>query len=644
MGLSTRRVDHHKTPMSMLRSAMINVEYEGKNRSVDARRDRHFHQSKKYQAANIAGCTSRIVVKVWESRMSTSAFSREADRATSGPGQHASRREDPLIGDGKHTIDIDCDGQAYAAVVRSEAAHGILRSIDANVARGMPGVLGIWTGADLTSAGYGPLRDLILVPNCDGAQVATPIRYPLAIDKVCFVGDPVAVVVAASLAEARDAADVVRLDIEALPAVTEPREGARLDAPRVFDDVPGNTCFNYYHGDFDRIVQVFEKAAHVTRLRFINHRIAVSVMKPRSVVAHYDSSRDCCILYADSPSGGSIHHMREPSKSCPKQIHTAADHVTELLSMKDAFRSEHASLFHASKVLGRPIKWTEDHPGSFLHDQCGCDYDFEGELALDKGGNFLAMRQSGFVNIGACLMNTERLTSTTEFSSNLATAYRTPLIELRSRIVFTNTFPLGGYSGSGRPEPNYFMERLIDTAAREMKIDPIELRKRNLIRPEDMQFKAVFDTTYDSGNFTALLDKAAEMADVAGFAARKAESAERGKLRGLGIGNYRVVAGQLQQQEDTGPDPNGAHVTEVEVDPHTGSLEIVKYTMVNDLGTATHANDVLTRGGEIGRAGALPAVMNAVVDALGGTHIDVPATPRRVLQVLNAPPPMLGLY
>jgi len=312
--------------------------------------------------------------------------------------------------------------------------------------------------------------------------------------------------------------------------------------------------------------------------------------------------------------------------------------------MRDALRSEYASLFHASKVLGRPIKWTEDRLGSFLHDQCGCDYDFEGELALDKDGNFLAMRQNGFVNIGACLMNTERLTSTTEAPGNLATVYRALLIELRSRIVFTNTSPLGAYPGSGRPEPNYFVERLIDTAAREMRIDPIELRKRNLVRPEDMPFKAASDTAYDSGKFTTLLDKAAEMADVAGFATRKAESEKRGKLRGLGIGNYREATVQLRRQKDTAPDPNGTHVAEVEVDPHTGSLEVVKYTMVDDLGTATHTDDVLANSGEVGRIGALPAVMNAVVDALGGTHVDVPATPQRVLQVLNAPPPMVGLY
>jgi carbon-monoxide dehydrogenase large subunit len=578
--------------------------------------------------------------------MSTSAFPREPDRAKLGPGQLAPRREDPapLIGDGKHTDDIDCDGQGYATVVRSDAAHGILRGIDANVARGMPGVLGIWTGVDLNSAGYGPLRDLILVPNCDGAEVTTPIRYPLAIDKVRFVGDPVAVVVAASLTEARDAADAVRLDIEALPTVTEPREGARRDAPRIFDDVPGNTCFNYYCGEFDRTVQAFDKAAHVTRLRFIGHRVATSIMKPRSVVAHYDPSRDCCILYAGSKSGESKHHKRGPFKSCSKQTHVAADLVTELFSLRDAFRSEYASLFHASKVLGRPIKWTEDRLGSLLHDQCGCDYDFDGELALDKDGNFLAMRQSGFTNIGACLMNVERLTSTTEPPGNLATVYRMPLIELRSRIVFTNTLPLGTYPGSGRPESNYFMERLIDTAAREMKIDPIELRKRNLIRPGDMPVKAASSAAYDISKFMTLLDKTAEMADVAGFATRKAESAERGRLRGLGIGNYREVTAQVRQEKDTAPDPNGTYVVEVEVDPHTGSLEVVKYTMVNGLGTTTPTNDVLTSGGEVGRAGALPAVMNAVFDALGGTHVDVPATPQRVSQVLNAPPPMLGLY
>jgi aerobic carbon-monoxide dehydrogenase large subunit len=579
-------------------------------------------------------------VKMWESRMSTSAFPREPDRAKLALGQLASRREDPgpLIGDGKHADDINCDGQAYAAVVRSEAAHGILRGIDTNVARGMPGVLGIWTGADLKSAGHGPLRELILVPICDGAQVTTPIRYPLAIDKVRFVGDPVAVVVAVSLAEARDAADVVRLDIEVLPAVTEPREGARLDAPHIFDDVPGNTCFNYYYGEFDRTVQAFDKAAHVTRLHFVSHRAAASIMTPRSVVAHYDPSRDCCILYAGSKGGGSKHHMREPLKSCPKQTPVAADHVTELFSTRDAFRSEYAALFHASKVLGRPIKWTEDHLDSLLHDQCGCDYDFDGEVALDKDGSFLATRQCGFINAGAYFMNIRPLLDgSIEATRNLATIYRMPLRELRTRIVFTNTSPLGAYPGSGRPEPHYFMERLIDTAAREMKIDPIELRKRNLIRPEDMPSKTASDSAYDSGKFTTLLDKAAEMADVAGFATRKAGSEKRGKLRGLGIGNYREVTTQPQQEKDIAPDSNGTHVAEVEVDPHTGSLEVVKYTMVNDLGAITHADDVLANNGEVGRTGALPAVMNAVVDALGGKPVDVPATPQRVWQALNPP-------
>jgi carbon-monoxide dehydrogenase large subunit len=561
--------------------------------------------------------------------MNTSVFPRESDRATLSTGQLGSRREAPapLAGDG-NTGDINCDGQGYAVVVRSEVAHGVLRGIDTSVARGMPGVLGIWSGADLKSTGYGPLRDLILVPNCDGAQITTPIRYPLAVDKVRFVGDPVAIVVAASLTEARNAADVVRLDIEALPAVTDPREGARLDVLRIFDDVPGNICFNYYCGEFDRTVQAFEKAAHVAQLRVISRRVAVSTMTPRSVVAHCDPSNDCCTLYVGSKSGGSEHCMR--------------DHVTELFSMRDAFRSEHASLFHASKVLGRPIKWTEDHWGSFPHDQC--DYDFDGELALNEDGNFLAMRQSGFINIGACLMNVERLTCATEVPGSLATVYRMPLIELRSRIVFTNTFPRSAHPGSSRPEPNYFMERLIDTAAREMKIDPIELRKRNFNRSGDMPVTAASSAAYDISIFTTPLDKAAEMSDLYGFATRKAKSAECGKLRGLGIGNYREVATKLQQEKDIALDPNGTHVAEVEVDPHTGSLDVVRYTVVNDLGTATCADEVLMNDGEVGRTGALPAVMNAVVDALRGTHVDVPPTPQRVLQVLNVWPSMLGLY
>jgi carbon-monoxide dehydrogenase large subunit len=293
-------------------------------------------------------------------------------------------------------------------------------------------------------------------------------------------------------------------------------------------------------------------------------------------------------------------------------------------------------------VLGRPIKWTEDGLGSFFHDQCGCDYDFDGELALDEDGNFLAMRQSGFINIGASLMNVERLRSTSDVPGKLATVYRMPLIELRSRIVFTNTSPLGAYPAFARPEPNYLMERLIDTAAREMKIDPIALRKRNLVRPEDMPFKAASDTAYDSGKFTTLLDKAAEMAAVGSFATRKARSALHGKLRGLGLGNYsEVTAPQEQQAAQARRDE--AHVAEVEVDPDTGSFEVVKYTMVNDLGIVTHADDFLVRSGEVIGKDALPAVMNAIVDALDGKHVDAPATPFDVWQALNASSGMLGL-
>jgi len=761
-------------------------------------------------------------------------------------GQPVPRQEDPTLlrGQGRYTDDVNLPNQAWCVMVRSQVAHGLIKGIDIAEAKAMPGVLGVWTGADLNAAGYGTLKTLIPVVNRDGSPMKTPTRYSLATDKVRYVGDPVAFVVAETQAQAKDAAEAVVLDIEALPAVTDARAAAQPGAPLVFDDVPNNLCVDFHHGDEAKTKEAFAKAAHVTKLRLISNRIVVCAMEPRSAIASYDKARDHYTFYAGNQGVfGLKHQMAALLGIKPDQMRVLTGNVGGSFGMKGSPYPEYAGMFHASKILGRPVKWTDERSGSFLSDQHGRDHDFDAELALDKDGNFLAVRLTGYANVGAYLANVGPLMGSAGVTRNLAAVYRTPLIEVSSKVAFTNTPPVGAYRGAGRPEANYFMERLIDTAAREMGLDAVEMRKRNHIRPEEMPFKTASATTYDSGEFTVLLDKALAAADVAGFAKRKEESRKRGKLRGLGIGNYlevtappmkemggirfeengdvTIITGTLDYGQghwtpfaqvlsdrlgipfhkikliqgdsdlliagggtggsksimasgaaiveasikvidkgkqiagvaleasaediefskgrftivgtDRGigimelaeklrsgtmklpegvPDtldvshvheaapsayPNGAHVAEVEVDPDTGWVDVVKYTMVNDFGTVI--NPLLVEGqshggvvqgiaqalfehvvyseegqpltgsftdyaiprasdapsfaigyhsvpattnilgakgcGEAGCAGSLPSVMNALVDALGGKHINMPATPERVWKALH---------
>src|SRR4051794_19696020 len=466
------------------------------------------------------------------------------DRMKFAIGQPVPRQEDPTLlqGQGRYSDDISLENQAWCVMVRSQVAHGIIKGIDTEDAKAMPGVLGVWTGADLNAAGYGPLKTLMMVPQRDGSPMKTPTRYSLATDKVRFVGDPVAFVVAETQAQAKDAAEAVLVDIEALPAVTDAREAAQPGAPVVFDDVPGNVGADYHYGDTPKVDEAFAKAAHVTRLRLISNRIVVCAMEPRSAIASYDKATDRYTFHAGNQGAfGLKHQMAALLNIKPDQMRVLTGNVGGSFGMKGSPYPEYAGLFHASRILGRPVKWTDERSGSFLSDQHGRDHDFDAELALDKDGTFLAVRLTGYANVGAYLANVGPLMGSAGVTRNLAAVYRTPLIEVSSKVAFTNTPPVGAYRGAGRPEANYFMERLIDMAAREMGLDSVAMRKRNHIKPEEMPFRTASATVYDSGEFSVLLDKALAQADVQGFAKRKEESAKRGKLRGLGIGNYLEV-------------------------------------------------------------------------------------------------------
>lgn len=470
-----------------------------------------------------------------------------------GIGQPVTRTEDPklLRGEGRYTDDINLPDQAYAVVVRSPYAHGIIRGIDVAAAKEMPGVLGIWTGADLNAAGYGTLNCIIPFKNRDGSPMRKPTRHSLATDKVRFVGDPVAIVVAETVAQGKDAAEAVSLDIEPLPAVTRAKAAAQPGAPLIFDDVPDNVALDFHFGDSDKVAAAFKSAAHVTKLDIVNNRAVVSAMEPRSALVSYDATADKYTLNIGCQGAFGLRQQlaNDVLKIKPEKLRVLVGNVGGSFGMKAHAYPEYAGLFHAAKLLGRPIKWTDERSGSFLSDHHGRDHEVTVELALDKDGRFLAVRTTSYANMGAYLGMVGPLPPTLNTAvKNIASVYRTPLIEGSVKCVFTNTTMVGPYRGAGRPEGNYFMERLIDTAAAEMGIDKIELRRRNHIKPGEIPYQHASEMTYDSGNFPEVLERALKAADWNGFERRKAESRKRGKLRGRGIGQFLEVTAPANKE------------------------------------------------------------------------------------------------
>jgi len=466
-------------------------------------------------------------------------------------GQPVRRVEDAslLQGRGQYTDDVNRPGQVYCAMVRSQQAHGILRGIDIEAARAMPGVIAIYTGADLAIAGYGAMPFRVALQGRGGAAMAKPPRFALATDRVRFVGDPVACVIAQTAAQAQDAAEAVTLDIEPLPAIVAMSDAVKADAPQIYDEAPGNVALDYHFGDSEKVAEAFANAAHVTKLHITNSRIVINAMEPRAAVAQYDPDSGRFTLWAPTQGvTGSRANVAEMMKLTPDKVRFIATNVGGSFGMKGSVFPEYICALHASRALGRPVKWTDTRSDSFLSDHHGRAQEFECELALAADGTFLAVRCKGFGDLGGYMTQIGPLFSTFNIVKHVNSCYRTPLVEVSTRCVFTNTVPVTAYRGAGRPEGNYYMERLIDTAAREMGIDPVELRRRNHVQPEQIPYKAPSGSTYDSGNFPAILDKALELADWNGFDKRKADSAKRGKLRGRGIGQFLEVTAPLQAE------------------------------------------------------------------------------------------------
>jgi carbon-monoxide dehydrogenase large subunit len=502
-----------------------------------------------------------------------------------GVGQPVRRKEDDTLvrGKGKYTDDFSLPGQVYAWIVRSSHAHGILRGIDTEAAKAMPGVLGVWTGADLASANYGPYTCGLPLKSRDGSPLLQTNRTALMTDKVRYVGDPVAFVVAETQAQARDAAEAVVLDIDPLPAVTGAEEAAGPGAPQLYDHIPNNVALDYHYGDAAKVAAAFADAAHVTRLDIVNTRVAVVAMEPRAALASYDKASERYTIQV--PTQGVAGNRNTLAKNLLKvpneKVRLLTANVGGSFGMKNINYPEYICILHAAKALGRPVKWTDERSTSFLSDSHGRAQQIHCELALDRGGRFLAVKVSGYGNLGAYITGVAPSPLSLNVGKNLASVYRTPLMSIDIKTVLTNTTLMGAYRGAGRPEANYFMERLIDRAADEMGIDRLTLRKRNFIKPAQMPFAASSGVTYDSGDFHGVFNKALEMSDHAGFARRKKDSRKRGLLRGIAIGSYLEVTA-----------PPGVELGKI-VFEDDGSVRLITGTLDYGQGHATPFAQVL---------------------------------------------------
>jgi carbon-monoxide dehydrogenase large subunit len=457
-------------------------------------------------------------------------------------GKSVERKEDFrfLSGSGQYTDDITLPRQSYGYFVRSPHAHAKIRGIDTAAAAKADGVLGVFTGKDM--AGVGGLPCGWQINNLDGTPMKEPKHSVLAEGKVCYVGDHVALVVAETAAQAKAAANLVDVDYEILPAVVDTATADQAKTA-VHDIAPNNVCYVWGCGDKAATDAAFAKAAHVTKLHFANNRLIPNAIEPRAANAAYDRAGDAYTLYVSNQNP----HVERLLMTAfvlglpEHKVRVVAPDVGGGFGSKIYLYAEETALVWASKRVGRPIKWTAERSESFLSDAHGRDHVSTVELALDKNGRFLALRVHTTANMGAYLSTFASCIPTILYATLLAGQYTTPAIYCEVKAVFTNTAPVDAYRGAGRPEATYVVERIVETAARELKIDPAELRRRNFIKT--FPYATPVGLTYDTGDYDATLTRAIELADVKGFAARKAESTKKGLLRGLGYSCYIEACG-----------------------------------------------------------------------------------------------------
>jgi carbon-monoxide dehydrogenase large subunit len=457
-----------------------------------------------------------------------------------GIGQSVRRFEDVrlLRGEGRFLHDVNLPGQAHAVVVRSPHAHARIRSLDTSAAGRAPGVLAVFTGADLARDGLGTTQMTLQRNRPDGSPMFAPPHLGLTRDRVRYVGDPVALVIAETLAQARDAADLVQVDYEPLPSVTS-TAAAGSDGPAVWDECPDNVSHVFESGDKAAVDAAFARAAHLIRRRYVITRVHAQYMEPRGALGLYDPGEDRYTLYADVQYPHRVRHalasliFRIPEH----KIRVVAGDIGGAFGAKGWQYAEHRLVLWGARKLRRPVKWTCERHEVLMADEHARDNITEAELALDANGRFLALRARTTANVGAYISSDRNLLATFMNVGTLTGVYAIPAAHVHVTCVLSNTSPTAPYRGAGRPESIYVIERLLDDAGRELGQDPIELRRRNLIPPSAMPYRTALGLTYDCGEFETSMNQALKLADAAGFAARQEESRRRGTLRGLGVAN-----------------------------------------------------------------------------------------------------------
>jgi aerobic carbon-monoxide dehydrogenase large subunit len=480
-----------------------------------------------------------------------------------GVGQSVRRIEDQrlLTGTGRYTDDINLPRQAHACFLRSPHAHARLAKVDANAARTAPGVIGVVTGADLEKAGLGPIPCMVPMRNRDGSNMPMPKRPAIATERVRFVGDIVALVVAETFAQARDAAELIEVEYEELPSVSGTAAALEPGAAQVWDFARNNVVFDWTLGDEKPVRAAFAKAHKVAKVDLVNNRVVPTSLEPRVAAASWSPGDGRFTLYASSQGGHTLRKVlcEYVLKIAEHKLRVVTGDVGGGFGMKIFVYPEYAAILHAARAFGRPVRWASERGEAFMSDTHGRDHVTHAELALDKDGRFMAVHVSTVANLGAYLSHYGPFIPTLAGSNMLTGVYAIPAAFVEVKGVYTNTAPVDAYRGAGRPEAAYVIERLVDTAAREMGLPPDEIRRRNFIAPAAMPFTTPLGATFDCGDFARNLADAMRNGDAAGFAARREASAKDGKLRGIGMAYYiEICGGGSDETAQIRFDPSGS--------------------------------------------------------------------------------------
>jgi carbon-monoxide dehydrogenase large subunit len=463
-----------------------------------------------------------------------------------GSSRSQKRLEDDrlLVGRGGYSDDRNFPYQVWLALARSPHAHARIVSIDLSAARAAPGVVAAWTMADLRADGVGHIPFPPLFKRADGSPMAAPLRTPLAEERALYVGQPVAAIVAETREQAQDAAELAAIEYETLECVVDARRAVEPDAPQVWRDASGNVAAESRYGDPAAVDAAFARAAHVTSLRLHNQRLIAMALEPRCAIGVHEGGRTSLYTQAQQPTVAR-EGLAAAFGAKPADFRILVGDIGGGFGLKTGVTVEDALVCYGARKLGRPVKWRADRAEDFVSGHMGRDQHFDGQLALDRDGRILALRMRMLANLGAVPVGSSAMIPLWLGPKVQTTLYHVPVVDYHVKAVLTHTVATGAYRGAGRPEANYLMERLIEKAGREMKLDAAEIRRRNLIRPEQFPYRTHVGDVYDVGDFARVLDGVLRASDWDGFAARRAQAKKRGRLRGRGLSMYLEWTGAL---------------------------------------------------------------------------------------------------